>query len=59
MASHSEALEAAMKEIAEAAYSAAAAPTNGAPGEAAGGAGADEPSKGDDDVIDAEFEEGD
>jgi len=59
MASHSEALEAAMKEIAEAAYSAAATATEGAPGAAAGGAGSEEPSKGDDDVIDAEFEEGD
>jgi len=59
MASHSEALEAAMKEIAEAAYSAAATATEGAPGAAAEGAGSEEPSKGDDDVIDAEFEEGD
>jgi molecular chaperone DnaK len=58
MATHSEALEAAMKEIAEAAYGAAAAETDGAPGGAAPGAGAEEPSKGDDDVIDAEFEEG-
>ncbi len=59
MASHSEALEAAMKEIAEVAYSAAAGATNnGAPGEAAQGAGAEESNKGDDDVIDAEFEEG-
>ena len=57
MATHSEALEAAMKEIAEAAYSAAAGATDGAPGEAASEAGAEEPSKGDDDVIDAEFEE--
>ncbi|MFZ1863498.1 MAG: molecular chaperone DnaK [Polyangiales bacterium] len=59
MANHSQALEAAMKEIAEVAYSSAAegAATNGAPGEAAAGAG--EPGKGDDDVIDAEFEEGD
>jgi molecular chaperone DnaK len=58
MAKHSEALEAAMKELAELAYSSAAAdagaPTNGGP--EAGGEGA---SKGDDDVIDAEFEEGD
>jgi molecular chaperone DnaK len=58
MATHSEALEAAMKEIAEAAYSAAAGATDGAPGEAASGAGAEESNKGDDDVIDAEFEEG-
>ncbi|MBW2189188.1 MAG: Hsp70 family protein, partial [Deltaproteobacteria bacterium] len=58
MATHSEALEAAMKEIAEAAYGAAAAETNGAPGGAAAEAGAEEPGKGDDDVIDAEFEEG-
>ncbi|MEM7139018.1 MAG: molecular chaperone DnaK, partial [Myxococcota bacterium] len=59
MESGSAALEAAMKEIAEIAYSAAAA--EGAPaGEAPGGASepaADE-SKGDEDVIDAEFEEG-
>ena len=59
MASHSEALEAAMKEIAEAAYSAAATATDNAPGEAAGAAGSEEAGKGDDDVIDAEFEEGD
>ena len=59
MASHSEALEAAMKEIAEAAYSAAATATDGAPGEAAGAGGSEEAGKGDDDVIDAEFEEGD
>jgi molecular chaperone DnaK len=58
MASHSEALEAAMKEIAEAAYSAAATAAAGAPGEEAGGAGSEEAGKGDDDVIDAEFEEG-
>jgi molecular chaperone DnaK len=58
MATHSEALEAAMKEIAEAAYGAAAAETNGASGGAAAEAGAAEPGKGDDDVIDAEFEEG-
>ena len=61
MQSGSAALEAAMKEIAEIAYSAAAA--DGAPeGGAAPGGGAAEPSrdegKGDDDVIDAEFEEG-
>ncbi|MGB8332277.1 MAG: molecular chaperone DnaK [Polyangiales bacterium] len=59
MASHSGALEAAMKEIAEVAYSAAASATNGAPGGQASGAGAGERGKGDDDVIDAEFEEGD
>jgi hypothetical protein len=47
-----------MKEIAEVAYGAAAAETNCAPSEAAAEAGAEEPSKGDDDVIDAEFEEG-
>ena len=58
MSTHTEALEAAMKEIAEVAYGAAAAETNGAPGEAAPGPGPEEPSKGDDDVIDAEFEEG-
>ncbi len=59
IATHSEALEAAMKEIAEVAYSSAAAGAgDGAPGGAAGGAGADEASKGDEDVIDAEFEEG-
>ena len=58
MATHSEALEAAMKEIAEAAYSAAAGATDDATGEAAPGAGAEESNKGDDDVIDAEFEEG-
>jgi molecular chaperone DnaK len=56
IATHSEALEAAMKEIAEVAYSSAAAD---APGEAAADAGSDEAAKGDDDVIDAEFEEGD
>jgi len=59
MGSHSKALEAAMKEIAEVAYSAAASATNGAPDEQATGAGAGERGKGDDDVIDAEFEEGD
>ncbi len=58
MSTHTEALEAAMKEIAEVAYGAAAAATNGAPGEAAPGPGPEEPGKGDDDVIDAEFEEG-
>jgi molecular chaperone DnaK len=56
MASQSEALEAAMKEIAEVAYAAAASAPEGATGE---GASADEAGKGDDDVIDAEFEEGD
>ena len=59
MASQTEALEAAMKEIAELAYSAAAAAPEGAAGAAAEGAGAEEASKGDDDVNDAEFEEGD
>jgi molecular chaperone DnaK len=56
MATHSQALEAVMKEIAEVAYSSAAqgGATNGAPGEAGSESG-----KGDDDVIDAEFEEGD
>ena len=58
MATHSEALEAAMKEIAEVAYGAAAAEADGAPAGAAPGAGSEEPAKGDDDVIDAEFEEG-
>jgi molecular chaperone DnaK len=57
IASRSEALEAVMKEIAEVAYSAAASAGNGAPSEAAGAA-SDEGGKGDDDVIDAEFEEG-
>ncbi len=56
MATHTASLEAAMKEIAEAAYSAAGAEA-GAAGEAAPGAAAEEPSKADDDVIDAEFEE--
>ena len=55
MKTHTEALEAAMKEIAEAAYSSAAAETNGAPTDGA----PSEASKGNDDVIDAEFEEGD
>ncbi|MGB3051108.1 MAG: molecular chaperone DnaK [Polyangiales bacterium] len=59
MASQTEALEAAMKEIAEVAYSAAAAAPEGATSGPAGGAGAEEAGKGDDDVIDAEFEEGD
>ena len=59
MNSQSEALEAAMKEIAELAYSAAAEAPDGAPGGPAADAGAEEASKGDDDVIDAEFEEGD
>ena len=62
MASGSEALEAAMKEIAEVAYGAAAGATDGAPQGAAsdGSAGpaSDDSGKGDDDVIDAEFEEG-
>ena len=58
MTTHSAALEAAMKEIAEVAYSSAAAgSTDGAPGAEAPPAGG--PGKGDDDVIDAEFEEGD
>jgi molecular chaperone DnaK len=52
-------LEAAMKEIAEVAYSAAAGAAEGAPGGAAAGSDSDETGKGDDDVIDAEFEEGD
>ncbi|MGB5366908.1 MAG: molecular chaperone DnaK [Polyangiales bacterium] len=56
MASQSEALEAAMKEIAEVAYAAAASAPEGATSE---GAGAEDAGKGDDDVIDAEFEEGD
>ena len=59
MASQTEALEAAMKEIAEVAYAAAASAPEGETSGAAGGAGADEAGKGDDDVIDAEFEEGD
>ncbi len=59
MASQSEALEAAMKEIAEVAYAAAASPPEGAASGAPGAAGAEEAGKGDDDVIDAEFEEGD
>jgi molecular chaperone DnaK len=50
IASHSSALEAAMKDIAEAAYSAAA--------KGAASTGSQEPSKGDEDVIEAEFEEG-
>jgi molecular chaperone DnaK len=54
IASGSTALEAAMKEIAETAYSAAAA-QEGAPG--AGATPDAEESKGDDDVIDAEFED--
>ncbi len=56
IASGSEALEAAMKEIAEVAYSAAAGAGNGAP---EGAPASDDGGKGDDDVIDAEFEEGD
>ena len=59
MASQSEALEAAMKEIAEVAYAAAASAPEGETSGAAGGAGTEEAGKGDDDVIDAEFEEGD
>ena len=58
MASGTEALEAAMKEIAELAYSAAAGAGNGAPEPSAGSSSADDSAKGDDDVIDAEFEEG-
>ena len=62
IASGSEALEGAMKEIAEVAYSAAGSATNGAPEGAASdgstGSTTDETGKGDDDVIDAEFEEG-
>jgi molecular chaperone DnaK len=54
IASGSTALEAAMKEIAETAYSAAAA-QEGAPG--AGATPDAEERKGDDDVIDAEFED--
>jgi molecular chaperone DnaK len=54
MKTHMETLEAAMKEIAAAAYSSVAEATDGAPGGDASG----EPPKGDDDVIDAEFEEG-
>ena len=51
-------LEAAMKEIAEAAYSAASAGGNGAPAEgAAGQASTESQGGGDDDVIDAEFED--
>ena len=48
-----------MKEIAELAYSSAAADAGGAPGGADPGAAPDDADKGDDDVIDAEFEEGD
>ncbi len=59
MGTLSTALEAAMKEIAEVAYSAAAGAAGGAPGGAASGTTSDEAGKGDDDVIDAEFEEGD
>jgi molecular chaperone DnaK len=59
MGTLSTALEAAMKEIAEVAYSAAAGATGGAPGGAASGTTSGEAGKGDDDVIDAEFEEGD
>ena len=59
MTTLSTALEAAMKEIAEVAYSTAAGAAEGAPGGAASGSGSDAAGKGDDDVIDAEFEEGD
>jgi len=59
MATHTETLEAAMKEIAEVAYSAAASATSGAPDGQASGPEANPQGKGDDDVIDAEFEEGD
>ncbi len=59
MTTLSTALEAAMKEIAEVAYSTAAGAAEGAPGGAASGSGSDDAGKGDDDVIDAEFEEGD
>jgi molecular chaperone DnaK len=59
MATLSTALEAAMKEIAEVAYSAAAGAAEGAPGGAPSGSDSGEAGKGDDDVIDAEFEEGD
>ncbi|MFW2387437.1 MAG: molecular chaperone DnaK [Polyangiales bacterium] len=59
MTTRSEELEAAMKEIAEVAYSAAAGSAEGAPGGDAPGEAAEEASKSDDDVIDAEFEEGD
>ena len=57
MATQSEALEAAMKEIAEVAYSSAAAEAGAPEGGAAPG-DAEASGKGDDDVIDAEFEEG-
>ena len=59
MATHSDSLEAAMKEIAKVAYSSAAAATDDASGGATAAGGADESEKSDDDVIDAEFEEGD
>jgi molecular chaperone DnaK len=59
MTTLSTALEAAMKEIAEVAYSTAAGAAEGAPGGAASGSGSADAGKGDDDVIDAEFEEGD
>ncbi|HET6415280.1 MAG TPA: molecular chaperone DnaK [Polyangiales bacterium] len=55
----STALEAAMKEIAEVAYSTATGAPEGAPGGAASSSASDDAGKGDDDVIDAEFEEGD
>jgi len=61
IASRSTELEAAMKEIAEVAYSAAAGATDGAPEGGSGdstGTASDDGGKGDEDVIDAEFEEG-
>jgi hypothetical protein len=48
-----------MKEIAEVAYSSAAAEAGSAGAGATPGGGSEEPGKGDEDVIDAEFEEGD
>ncbi|MDH3623999.1 MAG: molecular chaperone DnaK [Myxococcales bacterium] len=61
IASRSAVLEAAMKEIAEVAYSTAAGAGNGAPeggSDDSAGTASDDGGKGDDDVIDAEFEEG-
>ncbi len=61
IASRSAVLEAAMKEIAEVAYSTAAGAGNGAPeggSDDSAGTASDNGGKGDDDVIDAEFEEG-
>ncbi len=61
IASRSAVLEAAMKEIAEVAYSTAAGEGNGAPeggSDDSAGTASDDGGKGDDDVIDAEFEEG-